>query len=302
MKSIKHFFELLPPIYPVPTSIATSIPDVADTSIKCVIFDIYGTMLISESGDIENSNLSMEAALTALNENGIALNGASSDCVAEKILRLYRQFIAEANSEMRLKGIDYPEIEIREIWKNIIDVLLRDGNIACGNISVDFSRLSALFEVLDNPVWPMPSMLEVIKSLNSINIPIGIISNAQFYTPMIMNYFLTGHSGDDETICFFDPELTVLSYQEKRSKPDAVLFRKIAERCRTKYALQAKQVLFVGNDMYKDIWPAANAGFRTALFAGDLRSLRLREEKAFIAGLKPDFTINRLEQIMEIIT
>jgi len=301
MKSIKHFFELLPPISPVPSGVSSHIPERSDMNIKCVIFDIYGTMLISESGDIDSSHLSQNAALTALNESGVGLANVTSSVIAEKILRLYRQFIAEATVEMRANGISYPEIEIREIWKKIIAKLLRDKDIEPIPDAIDFSRLASIFEALNNPVWPMPSMLEVLKNLNGRNIPVGIISNAQFYTPMLMNYFLTGHPGNDETICFFDPELMMFSYREKRSKPDKTLFSKIAERCRNKYALQPEQVLFVGNDMYKDIWPAAQTGFRTALFAGDLRSLRMREDKAAIAGLKPDFTINRLEQIMEIV-
>jgi len=36
------------------------------------------------------------------------------------------------------------------------------------------------------------------------------------------------------------------------------------------------QVLYVGNDMKSDIIPAKKCGFKTALFAGDKRSLRTR--------------------------
>ncbi|MHB9138901.1 MAG: HAD family hydrolase, partial [Victivallaceae bacterium] len=184
MKSIKHFFELLPPILPVPSGVSSHIPDRSDMNIKCVIFDIYGTMLISESGDIGTSHLSGNAALTALNESGVELADGPPSAVAEKILRLYRQFIVEATVEMRAKGISYPEVEIREIWKKIIAELLRDKEIEPIPDAVDFFRLASIFEALNNPVWPMPSMLEVLRNLNGRNIPVGIISNAQFYTPM----------------------------------------------------------------------------------------------------------------------
>ena len=40
----------------------------------------------------------------------------------------------------------------------------------------------------------------------------------------------------------------------------------------------AERVLFVGNDMLNDVAAAAAVGLRTALFAGDQRSLRLREK------------------------
>ena len=53
--------------------------------------------------------------------------------------------------------------------------------------------------------------------------------------------------------------------------------------------------------MYKDIYPAQQVGFKTALFAGDMRSLRLREDKAEVQGLHPDYIITHLEQMNKII-
>ena len=37
------------------------------------------------------------------------------------------------------------------------------------------------------------------------------------------------------------------------------------------------EVLYVGNDMLNDVYAAGQVGFRTALFAGDQRSLRMRQ-------------------------
>ena len=51
--------------------------------------------------------------------------------------------------------------------------------------------------------------------------------------------------------------------------------------------------------MRNDIAPAAALGFRTALFAGDRRSLRLREEDAL--GVTPDAIITSLDQIASVL-
>jgi putative hydrolase of the HAD superfamily len=49
--------------------------------------------------------------------------------------------------------------------------------------------------------------------------------------------------------------------------------------------------------MRKDICPAAGVGFRTALFAGDARSLRLGDEESPGCGMKPDLVITALNQL-----
>ena len=52
--------------------------------------------------------------------------------------------------------------------------------------------------------------------------------------------------------------------------------------------------------MLKDIYAASQAGFKTILFAGDKRSLRLRKEKKEVHNLQADYVIDNLLQILEI--
>ena len=49
--------------------------------------------------------------------------------------------------------------------------------------------------------------------------------------------------------------------------------------------------------MLKDVWTAAQAGCRTALFAGDERSLRLRKDDPRTQGLRPDVVLTELVQL-----
>jgi putative hydrolase of the HAD superfamily len=57
-------------------------------------------------------------------------------------------------------------------------------------------------------------------------------------------------------------------------------------------------VLYVGNDMLHDVLPAAAMGFRTALFAGDRRSLRRREGDARVASVTPDVVVLQLRDLL----
>jgi putative hydrolase of the HAD superfamily len=63
-------------------------------------------------------------------------------------------------------------------------------------------------------------------------------------------------------------------------------------------AIPAASVLYVGNDMRNDIVPAASVGFNTALFAGDQRSLRLRESDADCRNVTPDVIVTDLRQLI----
>ncbi len=59
-----------------------------------------------------------------------------------------------------------------------------------------------------------------------------------------------------------------------------------------------KDVLYLGNDMLNDITPAKKAGFTTALFAGDKRSLRLRKDHSECMHMKADMVITDLIQLL----
>ena len=53
--------------------------------------------------------------------------------------------------------------------------------------------------------------------------------------------------------------------------------------------------------MLNDILPARSAGFQTALFAGDRRSLRLRRDDPRCTNLKPDMILTDLFQFAELL-
>jgi putative hydrolase of the HAD superfamily len=214
---------------PVPTGMDPCLP--AAYPVKAFVFDVYGTLLISDSGDIEESVIStgnlkkaMEFSHIRVNGNSL-LQGGTLSGMLEEFVRDVREF----HDTHRTTERPYPEIDIQHIWETI---LLR--NHSKGRIELDGSQcikcMTFIFEILSNPLFPMPGMQEVIKELSSRKIPLGIVSNAQFYTPVVMNFFLTGRLADEERVDYFDPDLTIFSYKFKRSKPDLFLFRVLASR------------------------------------------------------------------------
>ena len=139
----------------------------------------------------------------------------------------------------------------------------------------------------------MPHLEDVLASVKKRQIPMGIISNAQFHTLYLFDWFLNGspqHLG-------FNVDLLFLSYRLKHAKPSAKLFNLAAEKLK-QMGIPGSSVLYVGNDMRNDIMPAQKTGFHTALFAGDKRSLRLREDDPLCKSVVPDLVITDLMQLI----
>jgi putative hydrolase of the HAD superfamily len=297
MKFIEELLNNLKPLEPLTTGIKADFRK--DPSIKGVLFDVYGTLLISSSGDIDPAELSQQNLLKALESSNIKLI-SSSDIALDSILCDFDYTIKICHQEARKNDIPFPEIDILSIWEIVLIHAKRNKLIAY-NGDANIMRLTCTFEFLSNIVYPMPGMLTLLDRLYKREIPLGIVSNAQFYTPVVLNYFLKGETNLNETVHFFDPELTVFSYKLGISKPDIRLFDELIPILKKKYGIRPEEILFVGNDMYKDIFAGSEAGFKTALFAGDRRSLRLHSDVNSLQNIKPDYIITELTQIEEIL-
>ena len=94
--------------------------------------------------------------------------------------------------------------------------------------------------------------------------------------------------------------MLIFSYQFGYAKPSRFLFAKALDQIEAA-GIRSNQVLYVGNDMLNDITPAQKTGFKTALFAGDARSLRMRDGDSRCDRVKPDLVISDLIQLVDYI-
>jgi putative hydrolase of the HAD superfamily len=115
-----------------------------------------------------------------------------------------------------------------------------------------------------------PGAANALKRLKENNIVLGILSDAQCYTPIDLTLLLRDQSGGkiDDWNELFDTDLTFLSCEYGFVKPSEVLFRRLFDAL-YEYQILPAQTVFVGNDLLIDINPAATLGMRTALFCGD---------------------------------
>jgi len=278
---------------PLPTGVEPSL--VAKRTlpaIKAVAFDVYGTLVISGSGDISLAR--SDAREFALRESLEAFNLKPQS--GESLAGHFHAKVREAQEARRKDGIEWPEVEIREVWRNFLEAMTRTGWVKGTWKAEQVSYLAMDYEFRVNPVWPMPGLGEILGALKSGGLPLGIVSNAQFFTPLLFPHFLKKELED----LGFDDGLCVWSFAEREGKPSTRLYQKLGERLGHKKILPAS-VLYVGNDLRNDIAPARREGFQTALFAGDQRSLRLREDDPLVQGIEPDFVVTELRQILPIV-
>jgi len=280
--------------------------------IRAVLFDIYGTLLISGVGDIGlsasvssapetspaselSTELTRQAAFTgALHAAGLNYTGDGRQGAL-----LWREQIEASHQADRTAGISHPEVDIVEIWRLTCSRLLELGKLGSPPAAdFDYQRLAIEFEIRINPVWPMPGMTDCLERLHRIGQVLGIISNAQFFTPLLFPA-VVGAPLDE---LGFDPRLCFYSFYYHQAKPGCYLYR-LAAAALARRGIEPAAVLYVGNDLRNDIWPAAQVGYKTALFAGDRRSLRLREDDPNRAQYgQPDAVVTQLEQIPTLIT
>lgn len=292
LKLVERIKALCSPMDPKPTGMETRIIRLPE--IRAILFDVYGTLLISGSGDIgvaktENDEKSFRKALAV---TGIADNGFDDTISGTRLLA---QLIGEMHDIRRRQGVEYPEVDIIAIWKAVFEHLSKD----VPGLEISQHKLHHIaveYENRVNPVWPMPGAQEILSTCRAKHMVLGIVSNAQFYTPLLFHSLL----GSCLEALGFDPRCCVWSYQSLEAKPSLRLFEKALDNLFSIYSIAAAQTLYIGNDLLNDIWPAQRLGCKTALFAGDQRSLRLRQSDDRCRGIEPDLIIDDLRQLLQI--
>jgi len=267
------------PTKPIPTAMKKS--GTPRYPVRAFLFDIYGTLFISGSGDVSESEeqVEIERLGRLLKDSGIEKN-------PQIIIENYYNRIREFHEEQKKRGVDFPEVQIDEVWMKVLDI---DRERARG--------FAVWFESLFNPVFPMPSVEKLFSCIREAGFTAGIISNAQFYTPLLFNALM----GAGAEKLGFDKKLLFYSHIEGHAKPSVYMFNRARQRLNN-MGIAPQNVLYTGNDILNDILPARTAGFQTALFAGDARSLRLRNDDERCRGISPDIVVTNLMQLAEYIS
>ncbi len=254
------------PLEVVETGLTPRLPRLR--GIRAVVFDLYGTLLISAAGGGSHEREHDPGEVPGFEE-------------------VLQETIQTHHACRRSEGIAHPEVEIREVWAEALAAL---GEPPKSREEIEWLVLRRECRV--NPVWPMPQAEETLEALHRAGFLLGIVSNAQFYTIPVMQ----GLFGANLEALGFHSRLRMFSFEEREGKPSTRLFERLVERA-SALGIAAREMIHFGNDFRKDVLPAQAVGMRAGLFAGDLASLRLGGVPEAEAVETADAVITDLAQV-----
>ena len=234
-----------------------------------VLFDVYGTLLQR----LERTFVESEASVTRLiRRHRLRLQ-------PRELHEALSEAIARKHAQMRKRGKSYPEVRIEHIWQRLFPNIPHS----------DLRQAVVEYELAMHPCWPMPGGRRLIDALVRDGFTMGIVSNAQFYTPLQFAALLGGRPEE----LGFAPDLCVYSWVHGDAKPSQDIFHRAASVLRG-LGIGREEVLMVGNDPLNDIASSARAGFMTALVAADRRSAPAGTRRE---GPVPDVVVGRLADL-----
>ncbi len=239
--------------------------------IRAIAFDVNGTLIRIQTEDGDEQIF--RSAAHFLTYQGIDLH-------RDQIRDLYFQTMKE---QLRASPEEYPEFDAVGIWRNIIDGHMTDFTRA---LPAGKLRQMPLFlaeiarGIARQRLGLYPSVREVLDVLRG-RYPLAVVTDAQSANAR-------GELHKVGLLGYFDP--VVVSGDHGYRKPDRRLFQ---------FALDGMDVaagnaLYVGNDMYRDIYGAREAGMRTVMFDSD------QGTKAHLDCV-PDHTITDFRDLLQIL-
>jgi putative hydrolase of the HAD superfamily len=202
---------------------------------KAVIFDVYNTLLHIR---VDEQRLDTYKFLS----NWLSYKGVTVRAV--ELLRLF-----EATTAEHIAGNPkpYPDVDIGDVFLDIV----RKTGLAAPSIDDSFAKeLSLLFRILTTDALELfPETLPTLRQLQPIA-RLAIVSNSQrlFTLPELRRFHLEE---------FFDD--IVFSSDLGTSKPNVEIFDAALQRL----GVAAANTVYVGDNLFDDIWGAQQVGIHT---------------------------------------
>jgi putative hydrolase of the HAD superfamily len=239
--------------------------------IRAIAFDVNGTLIRIQTEDGDEQIF--RSAAHFLTYQGIDLH-------RDQVRDLYFQIMKE---QLRASPEEYPEFDAVGIWRSMIDGYMTDFTRA---LPAGKLRQMPLFlaemarGIARQRLGMYPSVREVLDVLRG-RYPLAVVTDAQSANAR-------GELHKVGLLGYFGP--VVVSGDHGYRKPDRRLFQFALDGMN----VAAGNALYVGNDMYRDIYGAREAGMKTVMFDSD------QGTKAHLDCV-PDHTITDFRELLQIL-
>jgi putative hydrolase of the HAD superfamily len=232
-------------------------------AIRGILFDLYGTLIDIET--VESMEEIYRAIAHYLTYHGVYLHRWE---VRDRYYGIMKQQ-REASRE------EFPEIDVEAIWRTLLGQEGIEDPDKRRELALILAQLYRA--VSRNRLQLYPGVKRVLEELRR-DFRLGLVSDAQpcFALPEISAVGLDGS---------FDP--VIISARYGFRKPDPRLIGKALAAM----GLQSAEVIFVGNDMYRDICGAGRMGIKTIF-------TRSNQGEQCHDGTAPDYIAHRFEDVL----
>lgn len=244
--------------------------------IRGVLFDLGGTLHTASSPPGRDIWFARRL-LERLEDYGIALNVGPEE-LARKLYENGEAYKHHSEKELR----EFPAAEIWSGW------YLRDWKISREKLEPIAEELSFLYDYERVKAMRRPYIKETLDALRAQGMKLGLISN--IISLSVAPHFLVEYGVREYMDCI------VLSSATGIRKPSAEIFR-AAER---ELGLRPEELAYVGDTLSRDVLGARNAGWKLMIQIKSSSGAK-RDKGLENSGLKPDYIIQELNEIPEII-
>ena len=233
--------------------------------IKGIIFDINGTLtdIYTDEGYEEI----YRAISHFLTYQGIFLHRWEVRDAYYRIMDKQRKASEE----------EYPEFDAVEVWREFLSQYAGKSVISSDKIKQMPYFLAEMYRGISRHRLQLyPNVKPVLDQLYS-RFPMAVVSDAQSVWAIPEMRAL-------DIEFYFDP--IIISGDFGFRKPDKRLFKAALSELR----LAPENVIFVGNDMYRDIFGAKQVGMKTVFFSSN-------QGRKEMEGVNPDYIIYQFEEL-----
>lgn len=196
--------------------------------IRAIICDVYGTLLHVSPGPENADSKWSELWTKLLPEHPVV-----------SLAELQQKLRAAVARQHAVSTVAFPEVDWVALFAEFVP-----------HIPARMARHHAL---LQRRCALMPGAAEFMRT---IQLPMGICSNAQAYTLMEFRVALRQQG---LRLARFDRELSFWSFEHGTAKPNSEIFHRLTQLSK----LHPEQLLMVGDRLDNDIQPAREAGWNT---------------------------------------
>jgi hypothetical protein len=265
--------------------------------LRGIFWNLYGTLLLIAEGDLKFEST-----------NDFMMNVALDKTIQEfkmwaSMSRKPGQSADYAVNEARMLPSaqeKYPELLTERIWESIVKRLFQKEykfDLAFyGSLNEYAKKIAYFFHASLQGCGAFPNAARTVRSIAAAGLVQGVYADAQCFSMAQLQEALKKQDESCTIDTLIPPAFRALSFDSKGRKPSPVFRDRFMGMLETR-GLEPFEVLYVGNDMNRDIIPLKQLGVHTALYVGDRNSVVATADQLKDDATRPDLLLTDLSQL-----